>query len=80
MRLIHAVRDHNAEHADAPIEVVALHTDAEHAAMFVREADVAYSLGPAAARPYLDLAILERALVETPGHADATALLGQLKG
>jgi acetyl/propionyl-CoA carboxylase alpha subunit/acetyl-CoA carboxylase carboxyltransferase component len=69
MRLIHAVRDHNAEQAGAPIEVVALHTDAEHAAMFVREADVAYSLGPAAARPYLDLAVLERALVDTGADA-----------
>jgi acetyl/propionyl-CoA carboxylase alpha subunit/acetyl-CoA carboxylase carboxyltransferase component len=69
MRLIHAVRDHNAEHTGRPIEVVALHTDAEHAAMFVREADVAYSLGPAAARPYLDLAVLERALVETGADA-----------
>jgi acetyl/propionyl-CoA carboxylase alpha subunit len=37
--------------------------------MFVREADIAYPLGPASARPYLDLAVLERALVET--RADA---------
>ncbi len=37
--------------------------------MFVREADVAYPLGPASARPYLDLAVLERALVAT--RADA---------
>ena len=69
MRLIHAVRDLNAEGTGDPVEVVALHTDAEHAAMFVREADVAYSLGPAAARPYLDLAVLERALVETGADA-----------
>ena len=69
MRLIHAVRDLNAEGTGAPVEVVALHTEAEHAAMFVREADIAYSIGPAAARPYLDLAVLERALVETGADA-----------
>ena len=69
MRLIHAVRDLNCEGTGDPVEVVALYTDAEHGAMFVREADVAYSLGPAAARPYLDLAVLERALVETGADA-----------
>jgi acetyl/propionyl-CoA carboxylase alpha subunit/acetyl-CoA carboxylase carboxyltransferase component len=69
MRLIHAVRDLNAETDAEPIEVVALYTEAEHAAMFVREADLAYPLGPAAARPYLDLAVLERALVETGADA-----------
>ena len=45
------------------IETVALYTDAERTATFVREADIAYSLGPASARPYLDHAVLERALV-----------------
>ena len=35
--------------------------------MFVREADEAYALGPASARPYLDLAVLERALVACRG-------------
>ena len=73
MRLIHAVRDLNAQTgADSgapPIEVVALYTEAEHAAMFVREADVAHPIGPASARPYLDLEALERALVAT--RADA---------
>jgi acetyl/propionyl-CoA carboxylase alpha subunit/acetyl-CoA carboxylase carboxyltransferase component len=64
MRLIHAVRELNAEGA-AQIETVALHTDGESAAKFVREADAAYALGPASARPYLDLAVLERALRET---------------
>ena len=68
MRLIHAVRELNAEGADQ-IETVALHTDGESAAKFVREADAAYSLGPASARPYLDHAVLERALRET--RADA---------
>ena len=49
MRLIHAVRDINAEARDAePIRTIALYTDAEPTAMFVREADLAYTLGPAA--------------------------------
>jgi acetyl/propionyl-CoA carboxylase alpha subunit/acetyl-CoA carboxylase carboxyltransferase component len=68
MRLIHAVRDLSAE-TGARIETVALYTDAEPAATFVREADLAYPLGPASARPYLDLAVLERALVETGADA-----------
>ncbi|HEY2041461.1 MAG TPA: biotin carboxylase N-terminal domain-containing protein, partial [Jatrophihabitans sp.] len=68
MRLIHAVRDINAERG-AQIETVALYTEAERTAMFVREADLAYSLGPASARPYIDLTVLERALRET--RADA---------
>src|SRR3954447_10687822 len=90
MRLIHAVRDINA-HGGEPICTVALYTDAERGAMFVREADEAYSLGPASARPYLDHTLLERALVETradavwvgwgfvaedPGFADLCAELG----
>ncbi|WP_345632966.1 ATP-binding protein [Rugosimonospora acidiphila] len=68
MRLIHAVRDLSAQ-TGTRIETVALYTDAERTAMFVREADIAYPLGPAAARPYLDLAKLERALVETGADA-----------
>ncbi|WP_425502275.1 carboxyl transferase domain-containing protein [Phytoactinopolyspora limicola] len=68
MRLIHAVGELNAE-GGSRIETVALYTDADATATFVREADLAYHLGPAAARPYLDLAVLERALVET--RADA---------
>ncbi len=71
MRLIHAVRDLNA--AAGPgghrIETVALHTEGERRAMFVREADLAYDLGPASARPYLDHAVLERALRETGADA-----------
>ncbi|MGL5928390.1 MAG: biotin carboxylase N-terminal domain-containing protein, partial [Dermatophilaceae bacterium] len=70
MRLIHAVRDLNAAAVDGHrIEVVALHTEAERSAMFVREADHAYDLGPAANRPYLDHAVLERALHETGADA-----------
>jgi acetyl/propionyl-CoA carboxylase alpha subunit/acetyl-CoA carboxylase carboxyltransferase component len=68
MRLIHAVRDLAAE-TGAPIETVALHTDVDRRATFVREADLAYDLGPASARPYLDLAVLERALVEAGADA-----------
>nr|WP_213450481.1 carboxyl transferase domain-containing protein [Micromonospora sp. NBRC 107566] len=69
MRLIHAVRELNAEAEAPPIETVALYTDAESTATFVRAADDSYCLGPASARPYLDHALLERALVET--RADA---------
>jgi acetyl/propionyl-CoA carboxylase alpha subunit/acetyl-CoA carboxylase carboxyltransferase component len=68
MRLIHAVRDINAA-GGRRIETVALHTEAERHAMFVREADRAYDLGPASERPYLDLGRLERALVETGADA-----------
>ncbi|AOS64560.1 ATP-binding protein [Actinoalloteichus hymeniacidonis] len=68
MRLIHAVRDLAAETATR-IETVALHTDVDRTATFVREADLAYDLGAAAARPYLDLKALERALVETGADA-----------
>src|SRR5256714_14521860 len=68
MRLTHAVRDLAAE-TGSRIETVALHTDVDRAATFVREADIAYDLGPASARPYLDLKVLERALVETGADA-----------
>ncbi len=74
MRLIHAVRDLNAEHrgegrSDSRIETIALHTEGERRAMFVRESDHAYDLGPAANRPYLDHEVLERALKETGADA-----------
>ncbi|WP_143343044.1 acetyl-CoA carboxylase biotin carboxylase subunit, partial [Crossiella equi] len=68
MRLIHAVRDLSAETGQR-VETVALYTDADKTATFVREADLVYPLGPASARPYLDLAVLERALVETGADA-----------
>ncbi|WP_106398106.1 ATP-binding protein [Actinocorallia populi] len=68
MRLIHAVRDIAAE-TGTRIETVALHTDVDRTAAFVREADLAYDLGPASARPYLDLKALERALVATGADA-----------
>ncbi len=68
MRLIHAVRELNAEGGD-PIQTVALYTDAERTATFVREADIAYPLGPASARPYLDHKVLAQALRETGADA-----------
>ena len=68
MRLINAVRDLNAE-TGRDIETVALYTDVDRTATFVREADLSYDLGPAAARPYINLELLERALVETGADA-----------
>ncbi|WP_433072878.1 carboxyl transferase domain-containing protein [Dactylosporangium sp. CA-052675] len=68
MRLIHAVRDLSAE-TGTRIETVALYTDVDRTATFVREADLAYPLGPAAARPYLNHALLERALRDTEADA-----------
>ncbi|HRD63651.1 MAG TPA: biotin carboxylase N-terminal domain-containing protein, partial [Nocardioides sp.] len=68
MRLIHAVRDLNAQ-GEGPIRTIALYTDEERTAMFAREADEAYPLGPASARPYIDLAVLERVLVECAADA-----------
>ncbi|MGI8878951.1 MAG: carboxyl transferase domain-containing protein [Jatrophihabitans sp.] len=68
MRLIHAVRDINASGGE-PVRTIALYTEAEQGAMFVREADDAYDLGPASARPYLDHDLLETALLETAADA-----------
>src|SRR3954470_22034328 len=76
MRAIHAVRELNDEREDA-ITVIALHTDGERHALFVRRADERHSLGPALVTgpdgqrksAYLDYERLERALVET--RADA---------
>ncbi|GAA2736183.1 carboxyl transferase domain-containing protein [Actinocorallia aurantiaca] len=68
MRLIHAARDIAAE-TGTRIETVALYTDVDRSAAFVREADLSYDLGPASARPYLDLKVLERALKETGADA-----------
>ncbi len=68
MRLIHAVRELSAR-TGTTIESVALHADEERTAMFAREADHAYPIGAAASRPYLNHAVLERALVETGADA-----------
>ena len=76
MRLIHAVRDLNAERPDDdPITVIALYTDAERTAMFAREADEAYPLGPASERPYLNhellIDVLRRARADAANAAAA---------
>jgi acetyl/propionyl-CoA carboxylase alpha subunit/acetyl-CoA carboxylase carboxyltransferase component len=64
MRLIHAVRELNAHRPD-PIRVIALYTEPECDAMFVRHADEAVALDGG----YLDHGALERALREA--RADA---------
>ena len=69
MRLIRAVRELNAEHGYGT-RVIALHTEAERRAMFVRAADEAVLLrSTGAGSPYLDHAELGRAL--TASRADA---------
>ncbi|MFZ2503990.1 MAG: biotin carboxylase N-terminal domain-containing protein, partial [Nocardioides sp.] len=71
MRLIHAVRDLNAAGfpRQSPVQVIALYTDVEKSAMFVREADIAYPLGPASERPYLNHQLLLDALRATGADA-----------
>ena len=74
MRLIHAVRDLRDANGHGPV-TVALHTEAERGAMFVREADEAVRIGPGpgepawATTPYLDYAELERALIASGADA-----------
>ena len=46
MRFIHAVREVNAEHG-LGLQALALYTDPDRGAMFVREADESFALGPA---------------------------------
>ena len=46
MRFIHAVREFNQEHGTG-LRTIALFTEPDRHAMFVREADEAVSLGPA---------------------------------
>ncbi len=65
MRLIHAVRELNAQREE-PIVVIALFTETERHAMFVREADEAVCLGEGG---YLDHGALERALVAARAEA-----------
>ena len=72
MRAINAVRELNEE-LDEPITVIALYTEPERHALFVRQADEHHCLGPAmiegedgkSTSAYLDYERLERALVET---------------
>ena len=74
MRLIHAARELSHDLGEH-VRTIALHTDAERGAMFVREADEAVRIGPrvgeppATVSPYIDHEELERALVEA--RADA---------
>ncbi len=68
VRLIRAVRELNSEY-DCGIRTIALHTEAERRAMFVRLADESVTLRKTEGIVYLDHAELERALVE--GRADA---------
>lgn len=77
MRLIHAVRELAHEWGE-PLVTIALSTEADRGALFVREADESYELGPAmwtdprdgqTKSTYLDYDRLERALVETRAEA-----------
>jgi acetyl/propionyl-CoA carboxylase alpha subunit/acetyl-CoA carboxylase carboxyltransferase component len=75
MRLIHAVREWNAEHPQ-PLRTIAFYTAVDRAAMFVREADEAVLIGSddpdqafAGTNPYLDFAELERALKASRAEA-----------
>jgi acetyl/propionyl-CoA carboxylase alpha subunit/acetyl-CoA carboxylase carboxyltransferase component len=77
MRFIHAAREFNQEHGTS-LRTIALYTDPDRRAMFVREADEAVSLGPAhlldpttqqLKSSYVDYGCLERALATA--RADA---------
>jgi len=77
MRFIHAAREFNQEHG-AALCTIALFTDPDRHAMFVREADEAVSLGAAQVvdaashhlkSSYVDYARLERALTEARAEA-----------
>ena len=77
MRFIHAAREFNQEHG-ALLRTIALFTDPDRHAMFVREAEEAVSLGPAQVvdpashhlkSSYVDYARLERALAEARAEA-----------
>jgi acetyl/propionyl-CoA carboxylase alpha subunit/acetyl-CoA carboxylase carboxyltransferase component len=77
MRFIHAAREFNQEHGTA-LRTIALFTEPDRHAMFVREADEAVCIGPALARDpqtqqpkssYVDYRRVERALVAA--HAEA---------
>jgi len=77
MRFIHAVREYNLEHR-TDIRVIALYTEPDRHARFVREADEAVDLGPPTyvdetdglRRPsYLDYGAVERCLIEAQADA-----------
>ena len=76
VRLIRAVKDMNAE-LEQPLTTIALYTEPDSRALFVREADEAYSLGSATfvddsgnrKNRYLDYQALEQALLDTRAEA-----------
>jgi acetyl/propionyl-CoA carboxylase alpha subunit/acetyl-CoA carboxylase carboxyltransferase component len=77
MRFIHAAREFNREF-DASLSTIALFTDPDRNAMFVREADEAVSLGAAQILDpntrhlkscYVDYGLLERALISARAEA-----------
>jgi len=76
MRLINAVREFNRENGTS-LQTIALYTDPDRSAMFVREADEAYHLGTvnytdadgALKSRYLDYDALKTALLETKSEA-----------
>ena len=76
MRFIIAAREYEQERGDS-LHTIALYTDPDRRAMFVREADEAHPLGPATymtdtgvrKSSYLDYERLERALIETRAEA-----------
>ena len=72
MRLIHAVREYNREHGTS-LRTLALYTEPDANALFVRQADRAVSLGPATSvdpadgerkSTYLRYDLLEKVLVD----------------
>ncbi len=76
MRAINAIRELNEE-LDEPITAIALYTEQERHALFVRQSDEHHCLGPAmiegedgkSSSAYLDYERLERALRETEADA-----------
>ncbi len=76
VRLINAVREYSVEH-DLDLRTIALYTEPDRRAMFVREADEAFDLGPATYTDgtgqrrvgYLDYGRLTEALLATEADA-----------
>src|ERR1022692_3359562 len=68
MRLIRAAREVEVEQG-SPLTTIALYTDVERTAMFVREADEAVRIYSAERDPYLDYDVLERALRDSGADA-----------
>src|SRR5271157_1689898 len=77
MRFIHAAREFNQEHGTS-LRTIALFTEPDRHAMFVREADEALCIGPAfivdaatqqSKNSYVDYGTLERALVAARAEA-----------